>query len=136
MISTCRFEPEIDLLTCGNIRECLRNCGLIGPYDDYQSLEEHTNMLMRRFIEEKIPYFPNSKKELDFWIIEANDLLCSTTVEGKLSTSEMTRVQLCFLIASTEIEIVYHAKKIRNNAIDVCWKQVREISNILSIPTK
>ena len=57
MLSMGRFETDIDLLTHGNIRDCLRNCGLIGPNNDHQSLEEHTKMLMKTFIEVKKSIF-------------------------------------------------------------------------------
>ena len=47
-----RFETEIDLLTHSNIRDCSRNFPLVVLNNDHQSLEEHTNVLMRRFIED------------------------------------------------------------------------------------
>ena len=48
----------------------------------------------------------------------------------------MPHVQLSSLIASTEIEIVEYAKTIKSNAIDACLKEVRDMTNIFSIPTK
>ena len=54
MLSMGRFETEIDLLTHGSIKECLRYCRLIGENDDDESLATYAEVLTKRFIEEQM----------------------------------------------------------------------------------
>ena len=69
MLYMGRFDTEIEIILQTNLQECLRYYQLIGPDEDESSLLEYTNKLTRKHIEEKVQYFPNTQRGIDFWII-------------------------------------------------------------------
>ena len=68
-----RFKTEIDLLTHCNIKE-LKKCKLIGPNDDFESLQKYADNMLQTFIKEQIQYFPNSQRLIGMWIIATFNL--------------------------------------------------------------
>ena len=65
------FSTEINLIHHVTIRECLRSAKLICDLDDEHSLQEYSNNLLRKIIEEQVVYFPNNKRAIDAWVVEA-----------------------------------------------------------------
>ena len=65
MLSMGHFATEIGLTLHASIMESLRDAKLIGPLDDEHSLYEYSNTLLRRFIQEQVVYYPNTKRIID-----------------------------------------------------------------------
>ena len=136
MLSMGRFATKVDLTLHGSVRECLRYCKLVGPLDDENSLKRDTELLMRRFIEEQIQYFPNSQRVIDFWMITAMELFERTIVKDELPVSEMPPVQLSKLLASMEEDIVHHRSKMKSQLIDAAIEEVGDGMALCNVPSK
>ena len=65
MLSMGRFETEIDVLTHGIIKECLRYFRLIVENDDDESLVTYAEVLTKIFIKEQMKSFPNAQRVTD-----------------------------------------------------------------------
>ena len=94
ILSIGRFETEIDLNLHESIREFLRYCHLIGTENNEESLNEYVNILMRQFIIEKIQYFLNTQRVIDYWIIVLMELLTRIIMHNEISICDMLPVQL------------------------------------------
>ena len=108
MLSMGQFETEIDICMHPTLRQCFQYCKLIGKEDDESSLIDYTNILTRKYIEEQLQYFPNTKRVIDFWIVTAYNLFYRVIVDNQLPVTEMPPVQLSSLLASNEEEIINH----------------------------
>jgi hypothetical protein len=109
---------------------------LIGHNDDDESLQNYTEVLTKRFIQELMQYFPNAQRVIDFWIIITFDLFSKIIIKDILPVSEMPPVQLSSLLASTEKDIVDYSIKIKATAIEATLKEVTHDTNFMSIPSK
>ena len=87
------FSTEIDLSLHENLRRSFRYTKLMGPGDDEESLQTYSNHLLKRFIEEQLVCFPNSKRVIDSWIIDAGKLLDEVIVHNNIPISDMPPVQ-------------------------------------------
>ena len=131
------FDTEINVCLHPSLRDCLRHCKLIGTNNDEVSLLEYTEILTRRFIEEKVQYFPNTQRVIDYWIITAYRLFHRIIVDNDLPVTEMPPVQLLSLLASNEEELVNYRATIKSNMINAAFKEIGVDSMILcEVPTK
>ena len=48
-----------------NLREYLRYCKLIGEKNDERALKVYANSLTKKYIEEQVQFFPNTKRVID-----------------------------------------------------------------------
>ena len=137
LLSMGRFATEIDLTLQGSLRESLRYAKLIGPSDNPENLEEYSNQLLDRFINEQLKYFPNSQRVVDSWIITAGELFDSVIIDDEIPISDMPPVQLTALFADIEESKDSYKTGIKSNIIDAALKELSEtaIENC-NIPSK
>ena len=109
---------------------------MIGPSDDENCLKRDTELLMRRFIEEQIQYFPNSQRVIDFWIISAMELFERIIVKDELPVTEMPPVQLSKLLSSMEEGIIEHRVKIKSKLIDAAIEEIGDGMALCNVPSK
>lgn len=126
MLSMGRFATEIDLTLHGSLRESLRYAKLIGPSDTPENLEEYSNQLLSRFIDEQLIYFPNSQRVVDSWIITAGELFDSVIIDDEIPISDMPPVQLTALFADIEESKDSYKTTIKSNIIDAALKELSE----------
>ena len=101
-----QFETEIDLVLHNTLRESLRYAKLIGPLDDQEFLKTYSRQLLKRFIEEKLVYFPNSMNVLSQWILTAGDLFNSVILLYDIPITDMPPAHQTALNSSKEEEVV------------------------------
>ena len=97
LLSMGYFSTEIDL----TLHE-IRYAKLIGTKNDIESLQDYSNNLLRRFIEEQLVFFPNSKRVIDGWIITAGELLDEIIVHNNTPISNMPPVQQTAIFADSD----------------------------------
>ena len=117
MLSIGRFATEIDLTLRVYIRESLRYEKLIGPLDDEDSLYEYSNTLIRRFIQEQVIYYPNTKRVIDIWITIAGELFDDIIVHNMIPITSMPPAQQSTLFASIEEESIAYVNKMKRETI-------------------
>ena len=122
------FSTEIDLTLNETLRESFRYANLIGPLDDEESLQQYSNELLRKFIEEQLIYFPNSKRIIDSWIITAGELLDEIIVHDCIPINNMPAVQQSTLYASTEEECLNYIQTIKEKVIKSAMSELKEES--------
>ena len=99
-------------------------------------MKRDTELLMRRFIEEQIQYFPNSQRVIDFWIISAMELFERIIVKDELPVTEMPPVQLSKLLSSMEEGIIEHRVKIKSKLIDAAIEEIGDGMALCNVPSK
>jgi hypothetical protein len=63
-----QFATKAELTMHPTLRDCFHHAKLIGHANDETSLRADSDALLKRFIEEQLCYFPNSRKILGEWI--------------------------------------------------------------------
>ena len=126
LLSMGHFSTEIDLTLNETLRESFRYANLIGPLDDEESLQQYSNELLRKFIEEQLIYFPNSKRIIDSWIITAGELLDEIIVHDCIPINNMPAVQQSTLYASTEEECVNYIQTRKEKVIKSAMSELKE----------
>ena len=133
MLSLGRFSTEIDLTTHASIRECFRYAKLIGPSDDPTDLEHYSNQLLKKYIEEQVIYFPNSKRVIDSWIVNAADLFDSVIIRDEILISNLPPVQLASLFLDIETTNITYQENNKSNIIDAAMKELGETTQVQCI---
>ena len=87
-------------------RQSLRYCKLIGPLDDHQSLEKYSRVLLKKYIEDQLVYFPNSANVLDQWIVTAGDLFHSVILRDDIPITDIPPCHQTALNASKDDEVL------------------------------
>lgn len=96
----------MDLTLKRTLRESLRYCKLIGPLDDHQSLEKYSRVLLKKYIEDQLVYFPNSANVLDQWIVRAGDLFHSVILRDEIPITDIPPCHQTELNASKDDEVL------------------------------
>lgn len=109
LLSLGRFETEIDLTQHQSLRDCLRYAKLIGSNTDTDSLQEYSNNLLKKFIEEQVVYFPNSMRQVDSFIVDAAHLFDDVIVNDILPITDLPPIIQSAIFES------------QNNAIKNFW---------------
>ena len=63
ILSMGEYNTEIDALCHSSFRESLQKVNLIGDQRDEMSLKQYSEKLTRKYVEEKLVYYPNSMKK-------------------------------------------------------------------------
>ena len=93
LLSMGHFVTEIDQISHFTIRKCLQYAKLIGNRTDEESLQNYSSNLCRRFNEEQLVYFSNSKHIIDNWIVVASDLFDSVIIHDEIPVTCMFQVR-------------------------------------------
>ena len=137
LLSMGHFSTEIDLTLHENLRESFRYAKLIGPDDDEESLQTYSNNLLKRFIEEQLVYFPNSKRVIDSWIITAGELLDEVIVRNNIPISDMPPVQQTAIFADCKEEEEKYIDSMKTKLIKSAMSELKEDSvQSCNIPTE
>ena len=114
MLSMKRFETEIDLTLKLSIRDSLYYARLIGSSIDNNYLQEYSNILLKWFIEEKLVYFPNSKKVIDSWIITAGWYY----IHDEIPITEIPSVQQLSLFEDSIVSSLEYKQELKMKLIE------------------
>ena len=137
MLSMGKFDTEIDLTLCENLRESLRYAQLIGPSNEPNDLERYSNNLMLKYFKEQIVTFPNSKYVLQSWIVQAAELFDSVIVDNQLTISDLPAVQQSVLFNEIDEKNKAFLDKVKSNVIDAAFKELGESTiEQCNIPSK
>ena len=128
LLSMGHFATEIDLTLHENLREAFRYAKLIGTQNDIESLQEYSNNLLRRFIEEQLVFFPNSKRVIDGWIIIAGELLDEIIVHNNIPISNMPPVQQTAIFADIDEKTTKYIESLKKKLIKSALSELGEES--------
>ena len=128
LLSMGHFSTEYDLTLHENLRESFRHAHLIGPENDQESLQRYSNQLLRRFIEEQLVYFPNSKRVIDSWIIVAGELLDEVIVHDNIPITNMPPVQQTALYSVNEEECNEYIESLKRKVIKSAMSELKDDS--------
>ena len=65
------------------MKYCFRREKLIGQEDDDESLERHSNELLKRYVEEKVRHFPNRLNTTDSYVVKAGIVFDNAIIKVK-----------------------------------------------------
>ena len=136
LLSMGRFETEIDLMSNASIKECFRKAHLIGTNDDECSLQEYSNKVLLKYIEDQVRYFPNSMKIIDSFIVTAGIILDSAIVKGEIALTDMPPVQYSILARSLDEDIVKNRQNQIEKSIDAILLELEDLIERCNIPSK
>ena len=135
LLSMGQFSTEIDLILQSSIRQSFRYAGLIGPSDDPTNLQSYSDILLYKWIEQELQYFPNSRRVVADWIEIAGNLFNSVIVRNEISISDMPPVQLSALFGNDDKasrDYCHNIKSTFVDAIQLEFGNMIERCNILS----
>ena len=135
MLSLGDFDTEVDLILHRTLRESLRYAKLIGPLDDDDSLQQYSNMLLKKYIEEQLVYFPNSSKVLDSWIVTAADLFDSVIIRNEIPITDMPPAHQTALNECKEQEVVDMMASMNSNLLHAAFSELVEYVDLYEIPS-
>ena len=134
LLSLGRFTTEIDLIQHESFRESFRYAKLIGNEDDDQSLQQYSNDVFVRFIEEQLIYFPNSRSIIDSWIIIAAELFDDAIKHNSIPITEMPCVQLTTLLKSNDEKCMNYIANLKKEVLSSALTELGEAIGRCSIP--
>ena len=89
MLSLGKLEIELDLIVYRTLRDVLCHAKIIGDKTDPTSLQEYSNQLFQKVIEELLIFFPNSYRVLDTYITNAAHLFDDIVVRNILPITDL-----------------------------------------------
>ena len=113
ILSLGKYDTEIDALTHRTSRGCLKAVGLIGDQSDADSLQQYSNMLTKRYIEEQVVYYPNSIKKAEKILVMAKKVFDDVIVHNTMSMNELP----LFTMATV--------RRVRTAENDAFWQNIK-----------
>ena len=114
----------------------MRQAKLIGESNEPTDLQEYSDVLLYKWIEEQLQYFPNSRRILAEWIVVAGELFDSVIVRNEIAISDMPPVQLSSLFGNNNDSSKQYCQDIKSTFIDAISLELGEETlqhcNILS----
>ena len=114
LLSLGHFETEYDLLLHTTLKDSLRYAKLIGPSNDPQDLQKYSDKLLKLFIEEQLVYYPNGKKTIQNYILNASDTFNGIILRNEIPIHDMPPVLQANLdsFKDTQVEEMHKNSKI------------------------
>lgn len=123
LLSMGHFTTEPDLTMHASLRECFRAAKLIGPSNEEEDLRAYSAQLLRRFIEEQLVYFSNSRRVLGEWIVLIGEIFDSIIIYDEMLVTDMPSVQMSSIIQNIEEEMEATLKEQKAKIIDAAKKE-------------
>ena len=136
MSSLGEFDTEVDLLLHHSIRESLRYAKLIGVLDDLDSLQQYSNLLLKKYIEEQLVYFPNSGVVLEQWIVTAGNMFDSVILRNEIPITDMPPCHQTALNQSKDEEVVKLCQQMRSNLIGAAFREMGSNTSLYGLPSQ
>ena len=119
-----------------SLRECFRRAKLIGDEEDEVSLQQYSDRLLRKYIEEQIRYFPNDMRTINSYIVTAGIVLDNAIVKNEISMGDMPTVQYLILARSLVTGMIRNCEMYKKRAIDAAFMELGETQTYNSVPSK
>ena len=134
LLSLGRFITEIDLIQHESFRESFRYAKFIGIEDDDNSLQQYSNDVFVKFIEEQLIYFPNSRSTIDSWITIAAELFDNVIKHDTIPITEMPCVQFTTLMKSDDEKCNKYILNLKNEVLSSSMRELQEAIERCNIP--
>ena len=134
MLSLGEYDTEVDLVLHSTLRQSLRYCELIGESDDDECLKSYSCLILKKFIEEQLIYFPNSGNIFDQWIVTAGDLWDGVILNNEIRITDMPPCHQTALDASKKEEVVTRWSHIRGNLLESAFREMGTNVGLYGIP--
>ena len=127
LLSLGHFETEYDLLLQPNLRESLRYAKLIGPSNNTEDLQQYSNNLLKLFVEEQLVYYPNGKKAIESFILNASETFNSIIVQNEIPIIDMPPVLQANLDISKESQVIEMHQNMKKGTLDSIFMEIQDL---------
>ena len=134
MLSMGEFDTELDFLLHPTLRESLRYCNLIGPLEDEVSLQNYSYQLQKRYIQEQLQYFPNSRNILDRWIITACDFFDGIIIRNEMPIVDLPPAHLTSLNESKDQEVIQSLLDMKDRILHSSFREMASSLEMYNLP--
>ena len=122
MLSLGEFDTELDLILHPTLRDSLRYSKLIGENNDEDSLQSYSNNLMKKFILEKLQYYPNRLNICGDWIVTASQIFDSIIINNEIPITDMPPVYQTALNLSKDEEVLKSWSMMETNFLGAAFR--------------
>ena len=108
---------------------------LIGLNNDNQSLDQYSNSIFVKFIEEQLIYFPNSRSLIDSWITISGELFDNVIKKNTIPITDMPSVQFTTLMQSNDEKCKKYLHEMKTEILKSALKELDEAKTRCNIPS-